>query len=118
MNDSLLPIGSVVLRKGAQKRLMVFGRIQTNVATGITYDYSACLYPEGIVDSKELYMFNNENIQKILFVGFQDVEEFESKRFIAQELSSNSEIENCKRKAVTINGKLRNKHQQCSNCCS
>ena len=82
MTDSLLPIGSVVLLKGAKKRLMICGRVQTDVSTGNVYDYSACLYPDGIVSSDELYMFNNGNIQKVFFVGFQDVEEFEFKRFL------------------------------------
>lgn len=89
MTDSLLPIGSVVLLKGAQKRLMICGRVQTDVSTGITYDYSACLYPDGIVSSDELYMFNNGNIQKIFFIGFQDAEEFEFKKFLIQELTKN-----------------------------
>lgn len=88
MNGSLLPIGSVVLLNGAQKRLMVCGRVQTDVSTGITYDYSACLYPDGIVDSNSLYMFNNENIQRIFFVGFQDEEELQFKQFLVHELSN------------------------------
>ena len=75
MKKSLLPIGSVVLLKGGQKRLMICGRIQTDVATGITYDYSACYYPDGILNSKELFMFNNDNIQRLFFIGFQDGEE-------------------------------------------
>lgn len=87
MKDSLLPIGSIVLLKDANKRLMVCGRIQTDVATGVTYDYSGCLYPEGIVDSDSLYMFNNGNIQQVFFVGFQDTEEFQFKKFLEQELS-------------------------------
>ena len=46
---SLLPIGSVVLLNGGEKRLMICGRVQTDVATGKTYDYSACFYPDGII---------------------------------------------------------------------
>ena len=52
----LLPIGSVVLLEGAEKRLMICGRIQTDTATGTTYDYSGCLYPDGIIDSSQIYM--------------------------------------------------------------
>ena len=93
MSGSLLPIGSVVLLDGANKRLMVCGRVQTDVNTGITYDYSACLYPEGIVDSNSLYMFNNEDIQKIFFIGFQDEEEIQFKQFLLNELSKEPEEE-------------------------
>lgn len=93
MKKSLLPIGSVVLLKGGEKRLMICGRIQTDVATGITYDYSACYYPDGILNSKELFMFNNENIQKLFFVGFQDGEELAFKKFIQEKLSEASQQE-------------------------
>ncbi len=83
---SMLPIGSVVLLKGGQKRLMIVGRIQTDVATGTTYDYSGCYYPEGMINSKELFMFNNDNIQKLFFIGFQDEEEIEFRKVINQHL--------------------------------
>ena len=92
MTDSLLPIGSVVLLNGAEKRLMICGRIQTNVSTGVTYDYSGCLYPDGIVNSNELFMFNNDNIERIFFIGFQDSEEFAFKQFLQQELSGNADV--------------------------
>ena len=84
---TLLPIGSVVLLKGAEKRLMICGRIQTDVATQKQYDYSACLYPEGIVNSKELYMFNNEDIDILFFMGFQDPEEFRFRKAIFDTLN-------------------------------
>lgn len=87
MKNSLLPIGSVVLLKDGQKRLMICGRVQTDVATGITYDYSACYYPDGIINSKELFMFNNENIQRLFFIGFQDGEELAFRQFIDEELA-------------------------------
>ena len=91
---SLLPIGSVVLLKGGEKRLMICGRIQTDVGTGVTYDYSACYYPEGMINSKELFMFNNENIQKLFFIGFQDGEELAFKQFLNDELSEKNEEDN------------------------
>ncbi len=86
MEKSLLPIGSVVLLKGGKKRLMICGRIQTDVATGIMYDYSACYYPDGILNSKELFMFNNDNIKRLFFIGFQDGEELAFRQFIENEL--------------------------------
>ncbi len=89
-----LPIGSVVLLNGAEKRLMICGRLQTDVSTDKQYDYSACLYPEGLIDSKELYMFNNEDINNVYFIGFQDEEELRFRRFIeglSNEKESNGE---------------------------
>ena len=83
---TLLPIGSIVLLKGGEKRLMICGRIQTDVATNKVYDYSACLYPEGIINSKELLMFDNENIDRVFFIGFQDSEEFQFRNFVNEQL--------------------------------
>ena len=48
MYGDLLPIGSVVLLKGANKRVMICGRIQARAGCDKVYDYSACWYPEGI----------------------------------------------------------------------
>lgn len=70
-----LPIGSVVLLKGGNKRVMIVGRIQIRMEDKKVYDYSACLYPEGIIDPKQLYLFNNEDIDMVYFIGMQDAEE-------------------------------------------
>ncbi|MBQ4159009.1 MAG: DUF4176 domain-containing protein [Clostridia bacterium] len=90
---SLLPLGSVVLLNEGKRRLMICGRMQKDVATGVDYDYSACLYPEGIINSKELFLFNNENIQKLFFIGFQDTEEFAFKKFITDEMNKGGKEE-------------------------
>lgn len=83
---NFLPLGSVVKLKGAEKRLMICGRVQSNVETNKLYDYSACLFPEGIIDPEELYLFDNEDIEMIYFLGLQDVEEFEYRDFMEEKL--------------------------------
>ncbi len=75
MYKDLLPIGSVVLLKGGEKRIMICGRIQAKADTNEIYDYSACYYPQGIVDPKNMFFFNREAIERVFFIGFQDVEE-------------------------------------------
>ena len=87
MKKNLLPIGSVVRLRDGNKRLMVCGRVQTDVATGKTYDYSACLYPEGMINSEEMYLFDNENIETLFFIGFQDEEEIAFRKFIDEQLA-------------------------------
>ena len=69
-----LPIGSVVLLQGAEKRIMVAGVRQRDAETEKIWDYSAVLYPEGMVDSKNVFLFNTEQVEKIFFLGFQDSE--------------------------------------------
>lgn len=79
MYENLLPIGSVVLLKEANKRLMIIGRIQTKEGDQTVYDYSACYYPEGIVDPSSIFFFNHDAIDQLYFIGFQDREEIEFK---------------------------------------
>ena len=69
-----LPIGSVVLLNDSTKRVMIVGVKQTQVDSGKVWDYSACLYPEGILDPDELFLFDSEQIQRLYFLGFQDGE--------------------------------------------
>jgi len=82
MNFSeLLPIGSVVLLKGGQKRLMVYGVKQTDTTTGTEYDYIAVIYPEGNLGDEGHFFFNNDDIERVFFVGMNDGER---QQFIAR----------------------------------
>lgn len=69
-----LPIGSVVLLKESQKRIMIVGVKQKQVGSDKVWDYSACLYPEGILDPEKLFLFDNAQIERLYFVGLQDGE--------------------------------------------
>lgn len=73
----MLPIGSVVLLKGGDKRIMICGRIQAKDGEDAIYDYSACYYPEGIVDASSMFFFNRDAIETVYFLGFQDKEELD-----------------------------------------
>lgn len=72
----LLPLGSVVTLKGGQKRIMIVGRMHKESATDRWFDYAAVLWPEGIIRSDRLFLFNQEDIRLIHFIGLQDVQEF------------------------------------------
>lgn len=76
-SEKYLPIGSVVLLKNAKKRLMITGfyiKAKTDNNNEI-YDYSGCLYPEGVLSSDENCVFNHDQIDKIYFLGYSDEEE-------------------------------------------
>lgn len=71
----LLPIGSVVLLKGAQKRLMVYGVKQhDNENTDVEYDYCGVVYPEGNIGGETTFLFNTEDIGMVVFRGYEDEE--------------------------------------------
>lgn len=77
MYKDLLPIGSVVLLKGGEKRLMVCGRVVCRENENHIYDYIGCYYPEGVVDSSALFFFDHDAVEDIFFIGFQDKEEMQ-----------------------------------------
>lgn len=75
MIKDLLPIGSVVLLKDGEKRVMIFGVKQANQEEGDEeYDYIAVLYPEGNIGMEFQYLFNHEDIQEVYFRGYEDGE--------------------------------------------
>lgn len=78
-NENLLPIGTVVLLKNAEKRLMIIGYCAANPKEGDKnpFDYKGCLFPEGIIDMNSLFGFNKEQIDKVYHKGLQDKEQEE-----------------------------------------
>ena len=85
----LLPICSVILLEDANKRMMIIGIMQQSQENGTLFDYLACLYPEGFIDSEHLYMFNHEDIASVDFIGFADAEFQVFRSRFAQEYDKN-----------------------------
>lgn len=82
--DEFLPIGSVVLLEGGNKRIMICGRIQAQAGSDVIYDYSACYYPEGIVDPKSMFFFNRDAIETVYFRGCEDQDELDYRHELDQ----------------------------------
>ncbi len=81
MEDKYLPIGSVIKLKNAKKRLMITGYcMHEKENRDKLYDYCGCLFPEGIIDTKKIALFNHNQIEKIYYKGLSDDD---SKNFIA-----------------------------------
>ena len=75
--DKLLPIGSVVLLKDANKRLMIYGVGQTDQSENKEYDYIGVMYPEGNMGEGSQFLFNHSDIDRVDFRGFEDPERTE-----------------------------------------
>lgn len=86
MYKNLLPIGSVVLLKGGNKRVMICGRVQNRAGTNDIYDYSACFFPEGIVNPNNMFFFNRDAIETVFFIGLQDKEELDFRAAVLDQL--------------------------------
>lgn len=86
----LLPIGSIVLLKNGEKRLMITGIMQGEIV-GLfrkikTYDYIGVIYPEGYIDDTMRYLFNHDDIVNVLFRGFEDEERIKFISDLAKEI--------------------------------
>lgn len=91
--EDLLPIGSVVKIKNQDKRVMIFGVLQSEDGSTI-YDYIGVPYPEG--NSGESILFNCEEIEQTVFTGYVD----EERDVFLNELQE--EIENCDEEEALI----------------
>lgn len=77
MRRELLPIGSVVKLKDTDKSMMICGFAPTGPARpGYVYDYSGFPYPEGYGETLQVYQFDNEQIELVQAMGYQDRETF------------------------------------------
>ena len=76
MYTGLLPIGTVVLLKGSTKRVMIIGVCQRSAEKPEElWDYSGCLFPEGYIGPDKVFLFNNDQLEKIFSTGFRDEEQ-------------------------------------------
>ena len=76
MLNDFLPIGTIVMLKDGKKSVMITGYYPISVVDDkkVVYDYSGCIFPEGILKSNQLGMFNSEQIQSIVYEGFKNEE--------------------------------------------
>ena len=73
--EVLLPIGSIVVLKEGYKKLMVIGRMQLQGKEERLWDYLGVLYPEGYLGEGYTFLFNNEDIEEVVFEGYTDLED-------------------------------------------
>ena len=78
--NGMLPIGSVVLLENSKKKVMVVGLAQRSAQNpGRIYDYVGVVFPEGFLDASKMILFNNNNIDQVFMIGYQDAEELSFK---------------------------------------
>ena len=75
MKEKYLPIGSVVLLKGGTHKIMINGYCAvTDEMKDKTFDYRGCPYPEGILESNGVALFDINQIEEVCHVGFKNDE--------------------------------------------
>ena len=81
----MLPIGSIVRMQDGEQLFMITSRkpIIEKEQEEVYLDYIACNYPSGILD-EDVYFFNHEDIEEVVFYGFVGEEEKEMTDYIKE----------------------------------
>ncbi len=93
MKERFLPIGTVLLLKGGKKEVMITSycifptKIQKPNGEAIAetpkmYEYGGCVYPEGILDSNMACAFNHDQIEKIIYLGYESEQQKELSKIL------------------------------------
>ncbi|MBQ9438327.1 MAG: DUF4176 domain-containing protein [Lachnospiraceae bacterium] len=85
------PVGSVVVLRGNEKPLMIIGRLQEN--DGRVWDYSAVYFPEGYLDSQQIFVFQEEDIERVYHVGMLNDDEYALRNYLSIQLAKEGEKE-------------------------
>ena len=74
--EKYLPLGTVVLLKGATTRFMIVGFCVIKEGNEEKmWDYAGYVYPYGLLNAKETYFFNHDEIEETCYLGLEDDEE-------------------------------------------
>jgi len=93
--EQMLPIGSVVRLNGGEKDIMIIGFFQQKANyPEVKYDYIAVGYPEGYLDMKLMFGFNHEDIEEVIFRGYEDENDLTKKLLFFMEMSEQIDEEN------------------------
>ena len=77
IKEKFLPIGTVVLLKDGNKKVMIISYLIFPTGSDEhkeMYDYGGCTFPEGVIDSKIGIGFNHEQIAEVIHMGLEDDE--------------------------------------------
>lgn len=77
MESQFLPIGTVVQLKNSTACVMIAGYLPVGPARpGYVWDYSGMRFPLGYVSDDEVYCFDQDQIEIVHALGYQDQEQF------------------------------------------
>lgn len=75
MKEEFLPIGTVVLLKEATRKVLIIGFAQIEANSDKIWDYVGCAYPIGFVSNNTSLLFDKEQIEKVVSLGYSDDED-------------------------------------------
>lgn len=101
IGKKFLPLGTVVLLKNAKKPILITGFVVMG-KNRVLYDYAALPYPEGLISSDFSFLFNHEQIDKVLYKGYVDDTEISFKKLLNESIDKKDYEEFKKKSAENI----------------
>ena len=93
MNEKFLPVGTICKLKGTDQMVAITGFCMKNQNLGDkVFDYVACFYPQGVFDPNKNILFDHEQIDQVVFMGFVNEEERAFKQRVKEALSAQETI--------------------------
>jgi len=71
----LLPVGSVIFPKGGNSLIVIIGIGHRATDDGAVYDYAGVPYPIGYINPNSVYLFNNDDIERVFSMGYVNEEQ-------------------------------------------
>jgi len=76
MKKTLLPLGTILILKGSDQKLMIVSRV-VQMQTKETFDYMCVLWPNGFIGEEHQYFINHEDVRRVCHQGYSDSEDIE-----------------------------------------
>lgn len=88
----LLPLGSIVYLADGNQKVVIIGRgmIVNQEGADVVFDYTGSVFPDGL-NPEEIYYFNEEDIDEVIFEGYRNDEEERYAKLYLQWLEENKE---------------------------
>ena len=88
----LLPLGSIVYLADGNQKVVIIGRgmIVNQEGADVVFDYTGSFFPDGL-NPEEIYYFNEEDIDEVIFEGYRNDEEERYAKLYLQWLEENKE---------------------------
>jgi len=88
MRKDLLTLGTLVKLSNISEKVLIIG-FRGIDDRKIMFDYIGLVYPYGFIDRKNVLLFNNSDVERILYDGYMSQEEIEFKNEINNVYYSN-----------------------------
>ncbi len=86
-----LPLGSVVRVDDSEQKIMIIGRNQRDAYDpNISYEYSAVLYPQGLMNPEENLLLNLNQVKQIYYLGYSDNQNKQFEEFLNEYIKENN----------------------------